>query len=360
MTVTGLAHHRKSNGQHGPASSSDTILVIDVGGTWIRSGTWRRGQGLLPGSIRKAPTASHLDKEHPDSLGDQLLRMLTQLVPPGTARTSISLGAAINHAEGTLYASAPLSGADTLAFPIVQKLTETRPETEWHVVNDVTAALLAYRDAAPDASGDKILVTTISTGIASRLYLPSLGGVPVDAAGLQGEIGHLPAATDSHLELMCACGVINHVASYSSGPGIQQTARLLMQERPLESRNSMISRWPDRSEFEEAFKNALDAADPLALLILSTATQPLADVFSCALTIDPSIDRLVLVGGVIEAIGSHYRNALLGRMTAKGVYLTSVLSPDWVSSKITTSAGDPSANLLGAALSSENRQQEGV
>lgn len=169
MTVTGVPQHRKT-GQYWPISSSDTILVIDVGGTWIRSGTWTRGEGLLPGSIRKAPTASYLDKEHPDSLGSQLLRMLMQLVPPGTARSSISLGAAIDHAEGTLYASAPLSGADTSAFPIVQRLAETRPETEWHVVNDVTAALLAYRDAAPEASGDKILLTTISTGMGPGAY----------------------------------------------------------------------------------------------------------------------------------------------------------------------------------------------
>ncbi|MBT2533964.1 ROK family protein [Arthrobacter sp. ISL-48] len=297
-----------------------------------------------------------MDKEHADPLGCQLLGMLMKLVPPGTVRASISLGAAINHTQGTLYASAPLSGSDMLAFPIIQKLRETRPETEWHVVNDVTAALLAYQDSAPDASRDKVLVTTVSTGIASRLYLPDLGGVPLDAAGLQGEIGHLPAVSDSCLELMCDCGELNHVASYSSGPGIEQVARLLMQERPLESGHSMMSQWSDRSEFEEGFADALDGADPFALLILSMATQPLADVFSYALTIDPSIDRLVLVGGVIEAIGSHYRDALLTRMTAKGVYLTSVLSPDWVSSKITTSASDSSTNLVGAALSSENRR----
>jgi predicted NBD/HSP70 family sugar kinase len=339
------------------SGGSDTIFVIDVGGTWVRSGTWERGRGLLPHSVRKEPTAAYLDKDHPDPLGHQLLRMLVHLVPPGTPRSSVSLGAAMHQTKGTLYASAPLSGQSTAVFPLVQELRETRPETEWHLVNDVTAALLAYQDGSPDAAGDKVLVTTVSTGIAARLYLPDLKGVPLDAAGLQGEIGHLPAAT-SQLDLKCACGGMNHVASYSSGPGIQQTAQALMQKNPSESRRSIISRWPDHATFEHAFASALDASDSFAHLILQTAIQPLADVFSYALTIDPSIDRLVLVGGVIEAIGDHYRESIIARMASDGIYLTPALSPDWVSSKVQTSAGDPNANLLGAAVFSEKGHQE--
>lgn len=168
------------------------ITVLDVGGTYVRWARWSPEQGL--GEVRRVPSPSFSRCAHAsvDELQAMLVRAMVDAVPPGGV-AGVSFGAALDHRTGTVYASAPLWGAHARPFNLLAALSEARPDVRWHVVNDVTAALLHLAGTPRARDLRKVLVATISTGIACCTIDQRTGEIAVDGCGLQGEIGHLPA-----------------------------------------------------------------------------------------------------------------------------------------------------------------------
>lgn len=326
------------------------VLTIDVGGTWVRVAHWAPERG--PGEVVRVRTPSRTNEPdaNRDDLVERLVGVIADAVPPDSEQTvALSLGATLDHRRGVVYGSGPLWGATTDEVALAARLHSRRPRARWVVVNDVTAMLAAYRAATPELSGSTIAVVTVSSGIAARTDLPETGDIPTDPAGLQGEIGHLPALTQA-LHLRCACGEVDHVASFSSGPGLREVARALGIGPPAVPLASQREGEPPNA-FESWTIRALRDSDGDARRLLEFAVQPLADVLSYWLTIQPALDRLVLTGGVIDAIGPHYRAALLARMSSRGVHLTARRHPEWLSTLVTL-AGSPAETspLVGAAL----------
>ncbi len=279
-----------------------------------------------------------------------LVRAMADAVPSG-AVAGVSFGAALDHRTGAVYASAPLWGPHTRPFDLRAALTEARPDVRWHVVNDVTAALL-HLASTPRAQGlRKVLLATISTGIACRTIDQRTGEIPVDGCGLQGEIGHLPASVTidgDPVDLCCDCAQPRHVAAYSSGPGIRRLAEFLRQRRGSAWDFSELGRALARGEaFESALRAALDVGDALAAELLDVVTKPVADVVRTALCLDPEIDLVAFTGGVVTGLGEHYRAALLAHLGREGLYLTSDRMPGWVLDRIVVSEVD---GLVGAGL----------
>ncbi|WP_269466406.1 ROK family protein [Actinoalloteichus sp. GBA129-24] len=205
------------------------ITVFDVGGTHLRRASWTERHGLA--EIRRTPSPSRT--RHPGvaaaDLRTRLIRAMADQVPPdGVA--GVSLGAALDHHTGTVYASAPLWGAHTDSFDLRAALRTARPDVRWHVLNDVTAALLHLASGPAARDCRKVLLTTVSTGIACRILDRRTGEIAVDGCGLQGEIGHLPSTLlldGVPVELTCDCGVACHLAAFSSGPGLRRLAEFL-------------------------------------------------------------------------------------------------------------------------------------
>ena len=341
-----------------PAPGRDGgVLTIDVGGTWVRAARWTPERGV--GEIVRVRTPSRTNEPgaDPGDLVDRLVGVITDAVPPDAEQTvALSLGATLDHRRGVVYGSAPLWGATTDEVALGAQLHSRRPCARWVVVNDVTAMLAAYRAATPELSGSTIAVITVSSGIAARTDLPETGDIPTDPAGLQGEIGHLPALTHD-LHLPCACGEVDHVASFSSGPGLREVARALGIGPPAAPPASREEGDPPEV-FESWVVRALHDGDSDARRLLELAVQPLADVLSYWLTTQPALERLVLAGGVIDAIGSHYRAALLARMSSRGVHLTARRHPEWLSALVTL-AGSPAQTspLVGAALIAHRQER---
>lgn len=337
------------------------ITCLDIGGTWTRVGRWDRSGGLTTLKRVRTPSRTNDSKLPTEDLIDHLVSLTASLLPPDTFGTvGVSVGAALNHETGTVYGSAPLWGDVHVAVSLGELLRERRPDLEWVMVNDVTAMLYAYRSAHPEISSSRVVVTTISSGIATRTDDPVNGEIPTDPSGLQGEIGHLPATIESP-RIECACGEMNHIASFSSGPGLRATADKLAEgfvKSPLEALAEFDR---DGGNFEQAFSNALQHGDSFALYVLYTAVRPLADMFTYLLTTQPTVERIVLAGGVIEAIGEPYRDALLSRMYSHGVYLTAASIPDWAESVITIPRSPVETSpLLGAALAASPLSGEGA
>lgn len=343
-----------------PPSSHQPITVIDVGGTHLRWARWTPEGGLGEVSRRPSPSLVNCPGIPVGELRDRLIAAISQAVPRHSV-AGVSFGAALDHRDGTVYASAPLWGAHAGSFDLMGTLTGARPDVQWHIVNDVTAALLDLASkpaAASKATGGeprKVLLATISTGIACRVIDRRRGTIPVDGCGLQGEIGHLPARTtldDAPVTLRCDCGMRDHLAAFSSGPGMRRLAAVQQQRTGRRWASSRLGRDLAGTPltFEHALSAALDAGDAIGHDLLRAATGPVADVLRTALCLDPEIDLVALTGGVAVGLRAHYRRALLDHVTRAGLYLTSVFSPEWVTDRILVCGPDEANCLVGAGI----------
>ncbi|GAA4050356.1 ROK family protein [Streptomyces shaanxiensis] len=369
---TGLGTGLESGLDTGVEGSGD-ISVVDVGGTRLRRGIWSAERGVR--DLVDGPSPSV--RTHPGlpvrELRSRMVDALCAAVAPGASRAGVSFGAALDHRTGTVYASAPLWGAHAEPFDLLGALRAARPEVAWHLVNDVTAALLHAAAAPRRRTLRKLLLVTVSTGIACRTLDLRTGTVPVDDCGLQGEIGHLPAAIPAtpvptatpgapapdavpapllpaKLRPVCDCGEPGHVAAYASGPGIRRLAGLMRARDGERWAASALGRAGEEAGFEGALREALDAGDATAEALLAAATEPLAAVLRTALCLDPELDEIVLTGGVVYGLGDHVRRALLTHLTRTGLYLTADRSPDWAARRVTASRPGEADPLIGAGI----------
>ncbi|WP_320198587.1 ROK family protein [Agrobacterium sp. rho-13.3] len=326
------------------------VTVIDVGGTHLRwanwtpeRGTWGRRSALSP-NFRRYPTLSAPE------LQTRLIDSICDIVPhTDDTIVGLSFGAALNQLTGTVYASAPLWGPYDTPLNVLDILSRKRGDVAWHVVNDVTAALLHVASQELCKQDRKVMLVTISTGIAARTIDRRTSRIPLDASGLQGEIGHLPMSAvlfDRPIILKCDCGEPGHLSAYASGPGIRQMALALRERYPRDWENSLLGHG-DGMPWEETFSSALVAGDSIATKLLDAVTAPVADVLRTALCLDPDLDRIVLTGGVAVGLGAHYRNAILSHLRCKGLYLTSKFTPQWIEDRIVVSDADC---LVGAGI----------
>ncbi|WP_424887173.1 ROK family protein [Streptomyces sp. XH2] len=335
---------------------SGTLTVMDVGGTHVRTARWSPDGGLSDVTDQPSPSRLLNPAASVAELQRRMVGVLCDAVPAGPgAVAGVSFGAALCHRRGLVYASAPLWGDHSRPFELKEELLARRPDVEWHVVNDVTAALLHLAWSPQSAGRRKMLLMTISSGIACRTIDCRRAVIPTDGWGLQGEVGHLPATArlaGEPVELPCACGTTGHLAAYASGPGIRRMAEVLEERVPVRWKRSRLAReLASGQDFEEAFGTALDAYDPVAHELLTAVTEPVAAVLRTALCLDPEIDQLALTGGVAQALAGHYRRAiLLWHLTREGLYLTSESAPEWVSERLVVPGPDEVNGLVGAGI----------
>lgn len=344
------------------ATAREGVIVFDIGGTWFRSGVVRDDGCLV--DVDRVPAISYV--RYPDTpvhvLQDRLVNYLCTEVERLRATShhkvrmaSISMGAALNARTGWIYNDGPLWGPGSLPLDLGGRLAAERPDIEWNVVNDVTAALLHHvaRHAGEDIS--RMTLVTVSTGIAARTFDWFTNSVPVDREyGMQGEIGHLPVRflfRHSPVELRCDCGGLNHLNAFSSGRGIEQLIQTIAMRFPHDFAKSHLARadnrvQPDFGDFVEALKHD----DALAVEILDAATQPLADVVRVTGIIDPHVERIVFTGGVVHTLGERYADSLHRCLDQDGIYQISDLDPGYFRRRLSFAEAGEHEGLRGAAL----------
>lgn len=341
------------------------VTVFDIGGTHVRYGRWRSNDGVHVRDYTEHPSPSLLREpgRAVPELRNRLVRLLCEAVPDDPEPVAgISLGAALDHRTGTVYASAPMWGSWDEPFNLREALARHRPDVSWHLVNDVTAALLHYASTRACQDRQKVLLVTVSSGIACRLIDRGTGQIAVDGCGLQGEIGHLPAHTalvGVPVELACDCGRFGHIASFASGPGIQRMAALMHKRDPRAWESSAVAKGVRAGHrFEAALRMALDVGDTVAEALLTAAVRPLANLLATALSLDPAIDRIGLTGGVATGLGEHYWRAMTTLILESGPYLTRELDPDWVTDRVTVCEPGEANGLIGAGLAALSAERD--
>lgn len=315
------------------------FVVIDVGGTYIRWANWDPNNGLDHLNILPTPSFHNYSDRSVNELQQLLLDIICQIPTyDSNIKVGLSFGAAIDHINGSVYASAPLWGSHNEPFSLLNELFSKRPDVAWYVVNDVTAALLHAVSLPLCAQDKKVMLITISTGIAARIIDRTDLKISFDACGLQGEIGHLPAKANIEgeaISLNCDCGNPDHLAAFSSGRGIAQVANVIKHKYKIDWDNSILGLKLFNGEpFNSAFKNALIENDRIALLLLDTITSPIADILRTSLCLFPDIDRIILTGGVSTSLDHYYLNSVISHLNQDGIYITSKNHPKWVSERI--------------------------
>jgi 3-dehydroquinate synthetase/predicted NBD/HSP70 family sugar kinase len=302
--------------------TNDTVAVFDVGGTYARSAVLDGGNRLHDLTAHEAPSWARYPGEDAAALHRRLVELIVadaRRLARRHAVTSVgvSLGVAIDARTGMTVGSGPLWGDGAgQRFDTAGSLRSAAPEFRWTVANDVTATAVALAEQPDARSLRRLAAVVVGTGIGLRTIEVGTGRVPTSAdAGLQGEIGHLPAGFrlgDRDIELPCDCGATGHLSAYASGRGIDRVLGLLAAEGApwLAGDASLTSR----------FAAAVAGRDQGALAVLEAVTRPLAHALLSVLTTDAEIDRVVLTGGVPAGLGTAYLECLTAQMDAVGLY----------------------------------------
>ncbi|MEV6769292.1 ROK family protein [Nocardia sp. NPDC051030] len=289
-----------------------TEVAIDLGGTWLRIRSGGRDSRVPSPSVLNRPgvAAPHLIRE--------LVDTLCAAVPPD-ARVAMSVGAAMDEETGVIHGSGPLWGGGTEEpVPLADLLRERRPDVSWRLVNDVTAGLGCFAERFGRPADRRIGYLTISSGIALRVADMTERSVPVDAHGMQGEVGHLAAlstAPEAVRRLPCACGGLGHVSSIAAGPALPAVAAALGVERPAALRGEL----PER----------VRTGDGAAQRLLSVIVEPVAELLRVIRCLDPRIDLIGLGGGYVEGLSDIYRAELIRQLGEKRSYADRWLGREW-------------------------------
>jgi predicted NBD/HSP70 family sugar kinase len=313
------------------------MAVFDVGGTWLRSGRLR-GDAVVDVDRRPAPSRLHRPDAEPWALRDELVATLADLTGDAV-RAAVSLGAALDSRRQLVYGSGPMWGNSRTPVDLGAQLRRARPDVEWILVNDLTAAVADFA-ARVLADIRKICYVTVSSGVACRILDRRRQVIPVDEWGLQGEIGHLPltAGDDGPAglhRLPCDCGGSGHLASVASGPGVRRVARTL----GVDLGEAQIQRW---------LTDGLDVGDPTASSVLRLAVSPIADTLRTLWCLDPEIDVVGIGGGVAEGVHKHYERYLVEQLCRTHSYADRGRDADWVRERVHVCAPGEIDGMRGA------------
>lgn len=335
----------------------DSIIVFDIGGTWFRSAVLSedtlRFKSKKPAiNFKNYPTWS-IDQLHQgliEYFASETERLKDELGVTGQIKAGVSMGAALNGHTGEIFNSGPLWGPKSKPLNLLKALQEKQPETNWVVLNDVTAGLVHHVSSYNSSKHSRIMVVTVSTGIAARTYDKKTDDVPISQEyGLQGEVGHVPFRfhyRNEAIALKCDCGGDNHLNAFSSGRGIETVIKHVSQLFVKDYKNSLISQSKSKDLFG-AFIDAVQKGDKFALEILDAVTFPLAQTLINVFTIDAGIDLILLTGGVVHSLNKHYVKSLLDNLIRIGLYQVTNQDPNFFEKRIQI-APDDDAELVGA------------
>lgn len=343
------------------ASAGAPTIVFDIGGTWFRSALVD-ASGTLHG-VQRTPAISF--RSCPELTADALQARLVEYLTAEArrlaggsgraARCVISLGAAMNGHTGLILNSGPLWGARQRPFDLLPALRRRDASCEWHVLNDVTAALLHHVHCLGPRVHGRTALVTISTGIAARVFDFPRRCVPLDPAhGVQGEIGHLPVSFQlgsRSLDLRCDCGGQNHLNAFASGRGIETVLRRLQAARDRDYESSALRALTgDGAPTVHHLAAAVEGHDGFARAVLAACLRPLADVLRVVLTHDPELDPIAFVGGVTRCFGDVLIDVLVSELERAGLYQVTDREAGFFRRRLCLGVLDDDAGLLGCWL----------
>lgn len=289
------------------------VLAVDIGGTSMRFRLSSR-EGVGRGRLLVVPTPNRFS--HPKSpirdiqakvweIAERTLESMLAGARP--AAIGISFAGPID-ARGSIVGAPTIWGTGTAPFPLAKKV-EDRTGLPCFVINDVSAAAWKF---SRRVSGS-FSVITVSSGVGNKVF--HRNSVLVNDAGFGGELGHCTAVGFDR-EYRCECGGINHIGAISSGRGVMNLLRSELEDDPSGYRSSQlrkmeVGRGPAINS--EAFVRAVRMGDGFATRVLRRSAAPIglsiANLYAMT-----GIGRTIIIGGFANALGAHYKKALVSSM----------------------------------------------
>lgn len=294
------------------------IVVIDIGGTWVRAGV--QSAHLSVTDMRKLPSPNYLNGSDLATLQSDLLDLIARSIGilRGThAQKELdTVGVAFpgpTDSEGKITSAATLWGraGNGLRYDLAAKIRERVPSLRHAFIqNDLSAGALRYAVATDH---DRFCVMTVGSGISHKIYDREHGGLLLDGRGLCGEIGHMKVDFSKNAP-RCDCGGRGHLGALSSGRAVERMARKISSAPSkraafAESQlRKLCSGHPE--EIDNAMVvNAVKMGDAIALQILDRATFPLSTVIA-QINVSYGIEKFFITGGFASALGADYLASL--------------------------------------------------
>ncbi|KAK6193484.1 hypothetical protein LQW54_012422 [Pestalotiopsis sp. IQ-011] len=341
-----------------------SVMVLDIGSTYLRAGVLGPHDELLDEPIRKASPSKQSYPQHSlETLQQKLVEQVEHQVKLLKAtyadmileEVAIAFGAVVDN-RGVVRDASIFWGEPAQGFDLKSALHHRLHGVRVTIMNDVSAAAWRYKDEG------RFCLITVSSGLANKVFDARSGSsnrLVLDPDGLGGEMGHVvydPHAVDrlveyaklqaranadkfassrlglyargdesninarslglaanegDHFSLclleeqhlpLCPCGNIADLCSYSSGRAALKYAKRLAAEGNYDVQPSDIT--------DAWLCEAIREKHPLAGKVVIDSTYPVA-VRVLQMAADLGLEKFILVGGFVLK-------------TAKGEYLRAV------------------------------------
>ncbi|MEW6705204.1 MAG: ROK family protein [Pseudomonadota bacterium] len=330
--------------------NQDLFLVLDIGGTTLRSAVYDPVQGAIADAQRE-PVHNFLSQPGVPvatvqaNVIAQLQRLIArrceQLQAQGRSVRAVGLSfAGPIDAQGRVLSAATIWGAGGAPLAVGDELSRRLGGLPVHALNDVTAAAWRYADR----HDEPFCLITVSSGVGNKVFWGR--EVLVNRHGHGGEIGHqrIDFAADA---LPCDCGGRGHLGGIASGRGSVAVARRFAAEDPAAFRASRLAALcgPDPAGLSSyhLVRAALDG-DAFAQRCVRHGIGCMAQAIS-GLYAAIGVRRYLFMGGFALALGPQYLAWLAEALRDIGLF---GIAGDEVASLLELADADDDHGLVGA------------
>lgn len=295
-------------------------LAFDLGGTHLRAALVGP-DGLRAFTTRRIQNGQDISGEN--GIWEQIMTEMISVERRNAAELDpadpivISFPGPIADNRHILHAPT-VCGANADFVNLADRL-ETETGRPVHLLNDVSAAAWCLSSRT---DVDRFMVVTISSGIGSKIFDRRHAARVLDEPAYAGEIGHF-VVDECPSALVCDCGGRGHLGAVASGRGVERTARRRASEDAESFSRSCVHTCrgglPDALTNEDHLVPAALAGDAWVLAVLRDCTRPLARALLCS-TMAMGLERVFIIGGFAQALGSVYLDLLSGLVREHSQY----------------------------------------
>lgn len=282
-------------------------LGIDFGGTKLLAAVVDLERGKVVATAKKRTSAGDGPKEVLDrifAVADAALDS-AKLKPKQIAGIGVGAAGQVDAAKGVLLGTPNLSQA-VIDLPIAESLSK-RYGIPSALRNDVQVAATGEQAFGAGKGVSDFVCCFVGTGVGGAVVTG--GKLVTGGSGSAGEIGHIVVDTGGRL---CGCGGRGHLEAYSSRTAItfslmgdlKRGRETILREMAPEL--STAAMWPESGAVRSGvLQRAIEQGDQLVIETVTEAGRYLGYGLASVINLlNPQ--RIVLGGGVIEAVGLMY------------------------------------------------------
>lgn len=272
-------------------SSKDRLIIAtDVGGTMLRVAIADSNGRIIDKVTTQVPRETDATSV-PLRIAELTSFLLSKHSEKGCLwRFSIAAIGPLDTKRGRIVKPANMPYDEVPLIEVLSKYFDT----EFILINDCNAAVLAEKEFGAGRDYDDIVYITISSGIGGGAYID--GTLLMGKDGNAVEIGH--TVIDASGKMVCGCGRLGHWEAYCGGNGMPRYAEYLAREEKLHIDSQLLKML--RGGYKITSKDIFDFArmgDEFALNFIDRVAELNAIGVANVVSIyDPSI---ITIGGSV-------------------------------------------------------------